>query len=84
MASISDTMIYFDLSSEEWDAIPLSAQIKLRQYVPPSMRADQMTARQLRAELRCIYGLTFDRQTGLVALRDWLRDERAALAKAKA
>jgi len=33
MASIEDTMVYFDFSSEEWEAIPESVQHKLRVYV---------------------------------------------------
>jgi hypothetical protein len=33
MADINDTMAYFNLSTAEWEAIPESAQLKLRQYV---------------------------------------------------
>jgi hypothetical protein len=33
MADINDTMAYFYLSTEEWEAIPESVQLKLREYV---------------------------------------------------
>jgi hypothetical protein len=33
MASAEDAMVYFNISDDEWDRMPISVRQKLRQYV---------------------------------------------------